>query len=224
MPTRTVYLTIDDGPSLHMKEKLDFLLSHHIPAIWFCRGDYLKQSPHLAEHAINNGFVIGNHSYNHHSFSHLDLKMATREIIETDIIIEKIYKKTGIVRPAKIFRFPYGDKGGKNKQGIQDILLKCDYQQPNFKNINYQGLHQQNLNYDLDTFWTFDIEEYKTNDLEEILQKIALWDQSSTLQTNEIVLIHDHEKTTNLFFNVIERLTQMKLDFKLPAFCSNRLE
>ena len=62
MTKKIAYLIIDDGPSKDMKKKVDFLVSKKIPAIWFCRGDYLEKRPEAAVYAIKKGHIIGNHS------------------------------------------------------------------------------------------------------------------------------------------------------------------
>ncbi|MDP2684844.1 MAG: polysaccharide deacetylase family protein [bacterium] len=218
---KIVYLTIDDGPSIDMKKKVDFLLFKKIPAVFFCRGDFLKKFSNYAEYAIMNGFIIGNHSYNHHRFSDLNLKMAFEEIKKTDEIIEKIYKKAGVLRPLRVFRFPYGDKGGINKKKIQDILLDLGYRQPKFQGITYDWYKNKGLHKDKDISWTYDIEEYKMDNRDMLFNRIKEFDPdniSSMLKasSNEILLVHDHVKTTEVFFKIIEKISQMKLEFRLP--------
>ena len=59
------YLTIDDSPSQHTIELVDFLSTCGIPAILFVRGALLEQNPAPIEYAIQKGLIIGNHSYAH---------------------------------------------------------------------------------------------------------------------------------------------------------------
>jgi len=96
---KIAYLTIDDAPSEDMKEKVDFLVSKGIPAIWFCLGDFLEKGSEHAIHAIEKGFIIGNHSYGHPYFSDLPLKQCFEEIQKTDRIIDEIYRKAGVKDP-----------------------------------------------------------------------------------------------------------------------------
>src|SRR5262249_4729079 len=49
---KTAYLTIDDGPSVDMVAKVDYLAARRIPAVWFCRGDLLAARPEPALHAL----------------------------------------------------------------------------------------------------------------------------------------------------------------------------
>ena len=65
------YLTIDDSPSPHTDEMIDYLAENNIPALLFCRGDFLEANPEPILRAIEKGFVIGNHSYAHQPFGTL---------------------------------------------------------------------------------------------------------------------------------------------------------
>jgi peptidoglycan/xylan/chitin deacetylase (PgdA/CDA1 family) len=221
IPLKSAYLTIDDGPSTDTKIKLDHLLSKNIPAICFFRGDHLKQFQECAIYAIKNNFIIGNHSYHHPLFSNISLNEARHEITKTDRLIEETYKKAGIKRPGKIFRFPYGDKGGENKNKIQGILSTLGYQQPPFQGVTYPWFKNKSLDVDLDSYWTYDFEEYRIDDVEQILDKMTALDAITKLPdlpSNEILLIHDHDKTRDAFFKITEKLSGMPLAFKLPVF------
>jgi len=112
MTSKVAYLTIDDAPSLTMNEKVDYLSRKGIPAVWFCQGALLEQQPGMAIRAIRNGFILGNHAYNHPYFSDLEIDECFAQIRRTDEIIEALYERAGVQRPMKSFRFPYGDKGG----------------------------------------------------------------------------------------------------------------
>ena len=103
------YLTIDDAPSADFLNKVKLLTSKEIPALFFCRGQYLEERPDDGIYAIKKGFVLGNHSYSHPRFSELSLNECFQEIKQTDEIIDKIYQDADVTRPAKLFRFPYGD-------------------------------------------------------------------------------------------------------------------
>jgi len=229
MARKTAYLTIDDAPTKEFRKKVDFLLKKGIPAIFFCRGDLLEKRGTDVIYAIKNGFIIGNHSYNHQRFSKLGLREGLRQIKKTDRIIDKIYSKSGIRRPARLFRFPYGDKGGPNYQKIQQFLKGLGYTQPRFENINYSWFKP--LKKDTDIYWTFDIKEWclkgdydpKIRLFEDVLNLMRQkrhQNGGSLLanKSNEIILIHDHEETTKYFFRIIDRLLDMRIKFELPEF------
>jgi len=68
------------------------LLKKNIPAIFFCIGKNMAKYEDDLIYAINNGFIIGNHAFNHKHFSDLNLKDAYKEIRDTDKIIELLSK------------------------------------------------------------------------------------------------------------------------------------
>ena len=213
---KEAYLTIDDAPSNYFKEKIDFLVANKIPAIIFCRGELCEKNIKAAGYAIEKGFILGNHSYTHPHFSELTIEQAREQIVKTDKIIESAYKMAGVKRQMKLFRFPYGDKGGELKEKIQDILKESGYKQPVFKKLNnLYSKHKKDR--DLDVLWTIDIEDWKLNpdsrlplSYEEVISNldsnISFDDKNST----EIVLIHDHNETTEYFYKIISYLKDKK--------------
>ena len=98
-------LTIDDAPSSDFRNKVRYLKKNNITAIFFIIGKVAEKKIDDLVYAIKKGFIIGNHSYSHPSFSDISLKEAEKQIKETDKIIEKAYKKAGIKRQIKVFRF-----------------------------------------------------------------------------------------------------------------------
>lgn len=170
MVQKVGYLTIDDSPTVDFRRKVDVLREKKFPAIFFCRGDRLLERKEDVIYAIEKGFVIGNHSYDHPKFSELSLKECFHQIRRTDEIIEDIYNEAEVSRPAKLFRFPYGDKGSgldaekgwpedKEKrlfmQGIQNYLKKLGYHQPIFEAITYKWYKDAKLHLDQDIYWTY---------------------------------------------------------------------
>lgn len=231
MAHKIAYLTIDDAPSKDFRKKVDFLLEKNIPAIFFCRGDSLERRGKDAIYAIKKGFVIANHSHTHPRFSEIALEEALGQISKTDNLIEDLYSNAGVKRPAKLFRFPYGDKGGQNYPKIQQFIKELGYGQPSFENINYEWFNNSNLKTDLDVYWTFDIKEWclkgnydpQLKSLNDILYRMEQKEHEqggSLLNTNsnEIIIMHDHEETTDFFFKLIDKLLDMNIKFRLPKF------
>lgn len=124
---KTAYLTFDDGPSEHTRIKLDYLQERGINAIWFCLGENLKQYTNEAVYAVQQGHVLGNHSYNHPKFSELGWQEAREQIERTDQWLQEVYSQAGVEWIVKTFRFPYLDDGSSNTdpdffQNIQQLL------------------------------------------------------------------------------------------------------
>jgi len=123
---KKVYLTIDDSPGTQFTAKVDLLAKHEIPAVFFCIGQLIEKYPDAVIDSIHKGFIIANHSYTHPAFSKITIQQAEEEIHKTDEIIENIYQTAGVPRPAKWFRFPYGDKGDLRNGKVFSIFRKGD--------------------------------------------------------------------------------------------------
>jgi peptidoglycan-N-acetylglucosamine deacetylase len=243
MAAKIAYLTIDDSPTKDFIPKLEYLITKQIPAVWFCEGARLEQYPDSIITAIKAGYIIGNHSYSHPSFSTITLEKAFDEIGRTHQIVEDLYAQAGVPRPAKYFRFPYGDKGGltghdvfatytvegkERKDAIQQYLCDLGYTQPKFSGVTYQYYEQYGLLTDIDWHWTYDCMEwsvfqavpsYGIDNLDKVLARMDENEPEGGRglnegQSEEIILLHDHVETTELFEPIIERLLAKGLEFR----------
>jgi peptidoglycan/xylan/chitin deacetylase (PgdA/CDA1 family) len=248
--SKIAYLTIDDSPSKDMQEKVDYLIAHQIPAIWYCRGEFMEQHLSSVVYAIERGFWIGNHSYTHPYFSQILLEEAMQEIIKTDYLIEQAYRLAGIPRDYKLFRFPFGDKGGgknylkeysnsekEHVEALQHFLKREGFQKANFEGITYSYYFDAGQDQYLDAPWTFDTKDYvalsknsqeksKLLHIEDFLSRMDLHDPEKGLglndpDSNDIVILHDFEKTTFLFQPLINKLLTKNLIFQLPRIDAN---
>lgn len=125
---KNVYLTIDDGPvrtsqileKLRKQDRLTF----------FMIGSYLTSSKRYSAacKVLEQGHVIGNHSYTHQIFSTISIDEAKKEIEKADNLLEKLYKNVGVRRPL-LFRFPYNENGGnlERRTKIKEFLDSMDY-------------------------------------------------------------------------------------------------
>ena len=111
MSKKRVYLSIDDSPSIDFEKNVKYLLNHKIPAIFFCIGNLMEKHWDALKYAVQNGYIIGNHSFSHPNFSEISLDQAKKEIRKTDLLIEKLHQECAIDVFNKYFRFPYGDIG-----------------------------------------------------------------------------------------------------------------
>ncbi len=87
---KIAYFTVDDSPSKDMKEKVDFLISKKISSIWFCRGEFMEANFDALVYAINQGVILGNHSFTHPLFSKLSLEACKEEVLKTEVLINKV--------------------------------------------------------------------------------------------------------------------------------------
>lgn len=122
-------------------------------------------------------------------------------------------------------------------KAVQNILRDLDYGQPEYENINYKFMDKAELWNDADMSWTFDIMEWATfedkptlgiKDLSYVLQRLEskrpkdcrakLWFEKRWLNSpsSEIILLHDHPETDEIFNDIIDRLKELPLNFILP--------
>ncbi len=233
MPTKTAYLTIDDGPSPLMAERVEFLAGLGLPAIWFCRGDYLEERPEAALAALRHGSLLGNHTYDHSYCSKLTRAQFREQLERTDRIIDALHMRAGVPRRAKLFRFPYEDHIGPPEHfaALQAELRAQGFVRPAFADVTYRYFHAAERRHDLSVFWTYDTRDWSlpaADDprapaaLAEVLARMDLHDPEGTLGLNqpgtaEVVVMHDHAHTGHQWRRLVEGLLAKGLRFGLPA-------
>ena len=154
-------LTVDDVASKNTPAMVDYLKEKGIRAIFFATGENVEKYREEAEYALKNGMIVGNHSYSHPHFSALTMDACAKEIERCEQVLDQLYRDCGVERRYRPFRFPYGDKGGKNKALIQQYLRDKGFDKVDDTQIPYSWWAENGLDTDIDTFWTFDFEEYR---------------------------------------------------------------
>ncbi|GAA4712669.1 polysaccharide deacetylase family protein [Brevibacillus fulvus] len=102
---RQMALTFDDAPDANFTPKvLDQLKKAGVHATFFVIGNRAEQHPDLIKRMIQEGHVIGNHSYSHPNLPKLKDPQFQQQIIKTDNIIHSL---TGYT--PKLVRPPYGN-------------------------------------------------------------------------------------------------------------------
>jgi peptidoglycan/xylan/chitin deacetylase (PgdA/CDA1 family) len=101
---KIIALTFDDGPNENTLLVLGVLKKYNVKATFFCIGKNIEKHPEILKRIIEEGHIVGNHSYSHSNF--FDFYRKNRliaEIQKTDALIESI---TG--KKVQLFRPPYG--------------------------------------------------------------------------------------------------------------------
>jgi cellulose synthase/poly-beta-1,6-N-acetylglucosamine synthase-like glycosyltransferase/peptidoglycan/xylan/chitin deacetylase (PgdA/CDA1 family) len=101
-----VSLTFDDGPDPAWTPAILRILHHyHVPGTFFVVGSMAQRYPSLLQKMIQDGDLIGNHTY-----THLDLNTVPRWRALTEINLDSwiIHGITG--RTPQLFRSPYGSQ------------------------------------------------------------------------------------------------------------------
>ncbi len=201
-------LTIDDVPSCNTRAIVDHLNSAGIRAILFAVGRKAEKDPEPLIYALRHGMVIGNHSYSHPHFSELSLQDGIREIERCEAVLDRVYAAAGVERAHRPFRFPYGDKGQKNRDGLQAALRERGFSKVDDRSIPYAWWRQRGLDRDIDTLWTFDFAEYNIRPnsgftIEDVWKRVRdpAPQNGAALYAPEgrhILLLHAHDETDAL--------------------------
>ena len=85
-----------------------------------------------------------------------------------------MYQDANVERKYRPFRFPYGDKGGANKLALQAYLSQRGFHKVDDHHIPYEWWREHHLDKDIDTFWTFDFEEYRIQ-YDETFTRESVW-------------------------------------------------
>ena len=226
------YLRIDDTPSEITEEFMDYLCDKGIKPVVFAVGENIEKRFDEAVYALKKGAVIGNHSYSHKNFNEISFEECVEEIEKCEKALEKLYNEAGVERKYKFFAFPYGDKGGENKDKIQKYLKEKGFCRLDDREIGFEWYKEADLHKDIDTFWTFDFGEYMLPwesgyTYASILERIhdrnpdsggALLEEGSM----HIVMIHDHGETNRFmpgyYKTILDYVMDCGVEFVEPKF------
>ncbi len=229
---RKAYLTIDDSPSSNTVALVDFLTERNIPALLFVRGALLEQNPRPIEYAIQKGLVIGNHSYAHKPAGEMTPQEWADDLELCDHLIEAAYRRVGVERQAKYYRFPYIDRGDGKKieqidgssivenektQLLQDYLHEQHFYQP-FKKMP-RGYPKKAH----DCLYTFTSRDWMLNDKHRGKQEIktlaglkARIDEDIALKNeiqNHVIIMHDQEGNHDEVCAIIDYFCEIGFTF-----------
>lgn len=102
---KILYLTFDAGfENGYMPMILDALKKHEVPALFFLTGHFMQGQPDLVKRMVEEGHIIGNHTYHHP-----DLTKVTKEKFTEELrLIEDLYKEQTGREMLKVLRPPEG--------------------------------------------------------------------------------------------------------------------
>ncbi len=104
LPDNSVVLTFDDGPDpVYTPKILDILKELDVKATFFVVGDKLNDNRAVVERMIEEGHLIGSHSYTH-------AKLSETSVLRTRFELAAVQKalETSTGRNTLLFRMPYG--------------------------------------------------------------------------------------------------------------------
>lgn len=101
---KVVYLTFDNGYEQgYTDDILDVLKAEKVPATFFVTGHYVDSEPELVKRMVNEGHIVGNHSYHHPDLTTLTKAEMKKELEELEAKVAKItdQKQMTFMRPPK---------------------------------------------------------------------------------------------------------------------------
>ena len=119
--TKTIYLTFDEGYENGYTNKiLDILKEKNVPAAFFCTGDYIRRNEDIVKRMIDEGHIVGNHTWNHKSMPSVKNDVEFKEELTKfdDYMLEKFKIKTNY------FRYPNGEFSEKTLKMVDDMGYK----------------------------------------------------------------------------------------------------
>lgn len=96
-----IAITFDDGPTEFTLEILDVLRRFNVKATFFCIGKQIEKHPEILQKIVQEGHIVGNHSYSHsNSIGFFSVERVRDEIQQNDqLIFSKLNKKPLFYRP-----------------------------------------------------------------------------------------------------------------------------
>jgi len=102
---KEIALTFDDGPvTKYTPEILQILKEQKVEAVFFCIGARVDEHQSICRQIIDEGHLIGNHSYSHDRW--FDLYSSKKMAKDLSAMNESLKNTTGLV--PHFFRPPYG--------------------------------------------------------------------------------------------------------------------
>jgi peptidoglycan-N-acetylmuramic acid deacetylase len=101
---KEIYLTFDNGyENGYTVKVLDILNEKKVPAAFFVTGHYVKDQPELLKRMVNEGHIIGNHSWSHPDMSQISNSRLKEELEKLKVEFSKTtgQKEMHFMRPPR---------------------------------------------------------------------------------------------------------------------------
>lgn len=119
---RIIYLTFDAGyENGYTPSILETLKKHNVPATFFLVGNYIETSPDLVKQMVDEGHIVGNHTYSHPDMSKISSKESFQKELED---LEEQYKMVTGQDMKKYYRPPQGIYSEENLQMADELGYK----------------------------------------------------------------------------------------------------
>lgn len=101
---KNIYLTFDNGYEQGYTAKiLDILKKENVPATFFVTGHYVDSKPDLVKRMVEEGHIVGNHSYHHPDFTIVSKQTMKKELETLEDAVSEItdQEKMKYLRPPR---------------------------------------------------------------------------------------------------------------------------
>lgn len=117
---KKICLTFDEGyENGYTPQILDTLKEKGVKAIFFVTYDFASQNPDLVKRMIDEGHIVGNHSYRHYTMDEVSDEVAKEEV---SYLHKYVKDKFGYTM--SYFRFPKGEFSERSLQIVKDLGYK----------------------------------------------------------------------------------------------------
>lgn len=141
--TPNIYLTFDEGYEYGLTPTfLDILKEKQVKALFFVTYDFANREKELIHRIIDEGHVLGNHSWSHKNYSTLSPKEAAEDLMKMHEFIKENFNYQ-----MQYFRFP---SGNFNEQTLAVV-----------KSMGYKTL-----------FWSFAYKDWLTDDQPDVTSSL----------------------------------------------------
>ncbi len=117
---KKICLTFDEGyENGYTPQILDTLKEKGVKAIFFVTYDFASQNPDIVKRMIDEGHIVGNHSYRHYTMDEVSDDVAKEEV---SYLHKYVKDKFGYTM--SYFRFPKGEFSERSLQIVKDLGYK----------------------------------------------------------------------------------------------------
>ena len=119
---KVLYLTFDCGyENGNMPVILDALKKHHVPATFLVVGNFIKDNPALIKRMVQEGHIVGNHTFTHPDMSSISSMEAFQKELSS---VEKLYESLIQAPMTKFYRPPRGIYSTENLSMAKELGYK----------------------------------------------------------------------------------------------------
>ena len=119
---KKIYLTFDEGyENVNTEKILDALKENDVKAAFFLVGNYLETCPEIVKRMVEEGHIVGNHTYHHRDMASLTTKESFLKEL-TDL--ENLYQEIVGSDMSKFYRPPQGKFSEEQLQWAKECGYK----------------------------------------------------------------------------------------------------